>query len=666
MDKVLEGKEHTTLYTDETRKYGKCIQTYVLTDETQTSYILGLREMFNKSGQSTLDTFKDILNDINDHCYQAEKNSDMHVGYQILANIRDTMSDRASTEKTFNSLLEQFRNDILPDVIDNWNELNEKQKTLCSKMNNFFCGLHLLVGLADSCEESLKKFERLFMDGKDIGSAIQPELKRYHKHESGILRLIRTACKCFAIGEDEKNGVSSYWKTFLNEKSEKNRFIRFKHNRFNLVFVLGYAVYYHHEDISIFLDTVHGTKNDLLKAVSLNIKEKLFLAGAKALGLISKFITGPLWRILEGKGHILDMNHHYQSLIEFLHKGATNVDDISKFLIGENTPFDTSIDTEDPLFVHLTKNVEIDEIVCPLLQSLFQTMSTLLQKMVMDHLPGGKFWDPSGGLIEESKSTMTHNKLPEFVFGQLDQLLRYRPNSTLLANESYLLYSHNKTGKWLDSLSEVERNLMIDKSRKEGVEIRKNFKLRLLEIERKHLEDMKKKQEDLVRKEKKRLKDAENITNNVCFYGLWQSPLQVDEGLGRMPENEQRKALESQLKFRKTVLKQRHSETKIFNFSRKNERGKYEKFSLAELKENVLTLIKDTLKEITTEKNQTNIPLFVGKNIEHLFSDGVKYCGHVISVVPGFPKWYNSNTKMMKQFMHLIYVQIMRRGRLIF
>jgi hypothetical protein len=38
------------------------------------------------------------------------------------------------------------------------------------------------------------------------------------------------------------------------------------------------------------------------------------------------------------------------------------VDDISKFLIGENTPFDTSIDTEDPLFVHLTtKNVEIYE-----------------------------------------------------------------------------------------------------------------------------------------------------------------------------------------------------------------------------------------------------------------------------------------------------------------
>ena len=56
--------------------------------------------MFNKSRQSTLDTFKDILNDIKDHYYQAEKNSDMHVGYQILANIRDALSERASTGKT--------------------------------------------------------------------------------------------------------------------------------------------------------------------------------------------------------------------------------------------------------------------------------------------------------------------------------------------------------------------------------------------------------------------------------------------------------------------------------------------------------------------------------------------------------------------------------------
>lgn len=73
------------------------------------------------------------------------------------------------------------------------------------------------------------------------------------------------------------------------------------------------------------------------------------------------------------------------------------------------------------------------------------------------------------------------------------------------------------------------------------------------------------------------------------------------------------------------------------------------------MKENVLTLIKDTLKEITTEKNQTNIPLFVGKNIEYLFSDGVKYYGYVISFVPGFSKWYN----IQYQYDEAIYAYIL-------
>lgn len=31
----------------------------------------------------------------------------------------------------------------------------------------------------------------------------------------------------------------------------------------------------------------------------------------------------------------------------------------------------------------------------------------------------------------------------------------------------------------------------------------------------------------------------------------------------------------------------------------------------------------------------------MNKKIEHKFSDGVVYKGNVISVVPGFPHWYN-------------------------
>lgn len=35
------------------------------------------------------------------------------------------------------------------------------------------------------------------------------------------------------------------------------------------------------------------------------------------------------------------------------------------------------------------------------------------------------------------------------------------------------------------------------------------------------------------------------------------------------------------------------------------------------------------------------MPLLVGKSIKHKFSNGETYFGHAISVVPGFPKWYN-------------------------
>ena len=72
-------------------------------------------------------------------------------------------------------------------------------------------------------------------------------------------------------------------------------------------------------------------------------------------------------------------------------------------------------------------------------------MSELLKRMVADHLQGGTFAEPCEVMYEQTRSVMKHNKLPEFVFGQLDQLLRYRPYATLLTNESYLMYSHNKT-----------------------------------------------------------------------------------------------------------------------------------------------------------------------------------------------------------------------------
>ena len=55
-------------------------------------------------------------------------------------------------------------------------------------------------------------------------------------------------------------------------------------------------------------------ENKLLKAVHSDLQIKYYLCGCSALGLINKFATGPLWRLLEPGIHILGINKHYQKM----------------------------------------------------------------------------------------------------------------------------------------------------------------------------------------------------------------------------------------------------------------------------------------------------------------------------------------------------------------
>lgn len=52
------------------------------------------------------------------------------------------------------------------------------------------------------------------------------------------------------------------------------------------------------------------------------------------------------------------------------------------------------------------------------------------------------------------------------------------------------------------------------------------------------------------------MKKAEDMTNDIYFYGVWQSEKQVDEGVSRLKDDKEIvKAMQAQLKFRKKFLK---------------------------------------------------------------------------------------------------------------
>jgi len=50
-----------------------------------------------------------------------------------------------------------------------------------------------------------------------------------------------------------------------------------------------------------------------------------------------------LWKLLEAPGHILEMNIYYKTLIDYLTKGANDIELIGQFIRGESSPFNTVI-----------------------------------------------------------------------------------------------------------------------------------------------------------------------------------------------------------------------------------------------------------------------------------------------------------------------------------
>ena len=88
-------------------------------------------------------------------------------------------------------------------MVDNWDELSGDEKQKMSSLNNFFCGLHLLVGMANTASSTLLQWEIAHFENSVSAATLFDSSK---KSESGIIRLIRTACKALS-----KHGSEQTW-----------------------------------------------------------------------------------------------------------------------------------------------------------------------------------------------------------------------------------------------------------------------------------------------------------------------------------------------------------------------------------------------------------------------------------------------------------------------
>ena len=231
----------------------------------------------------------------------------------------------------------------------------------------------------------------------------------YSNGDTGVTRLIRTVCKSVQERGCKKSGKIVCFATYLKDEFGITSIplFPFLGNRFNILFVNAAGVYFLYDQLINFFRRIEHN-NKLLDAVYCDLVVLSFKIGCRALGLIEKLITGPLWKIMVNETHILRMSSHYQNFLEFLESSS---EDCSKFLRGESFCDRSFLNRDDCL---ITKQC---------LEIVFGGLKMVTRHMLHDHLDDGKYRQANNldcNIWSQTKSVATINVESERDFGMLD------------------------------------------------------------------------------------------------------------------------------------------------------------------------------------------------------------------------------------------------------
>ena len=282
----------------------------------------------------------------------------------------------------------------------------------------------------------------------------------------------------------------------------------------------------------------------------------------------------------------MEMNQNYQQMAACIDEWAF---DATSILNGSAKLFQEHYRIDDVSKVLLQPS-ENDALVQEILRTIFSGFSALLQRMVADHLSGGEFDVDLAKHPEKRKETASvqkTNTVSERDFAQLDRLLREKPNATTMSLEAMVMFSNNKTAKWIKTKSAQEREDLFKLAREKGPKFRKIFKARRLEMLEEKAKQMREKQATAARKRVKERKEKEDLTQAIISMGLWQTTDQIEAGLSKLRSKTSKlKALKTQLDFRKKVLQQTHPNKLVFQLSHMGHQ-----YTVDEMKQNLLQLL---------------------------------------------------------------------------
>ncbi|KAJ8353653.1 hypothetical protein SKAU_G00212200 [Synaphobranchus kaupii] len=352
--------------------------------------------------------------------------------------------------------------------------------------------------------------------------------------------------------------IPNLLESHLDTLGLKNHMVTFISNRVNILCHNAAAVFYHRHHIVNLIQSLPNP-NQLLRSVTVDAQEKVFLAGVRALGIIDKTVTGPFWRLLNTpETNILSLNQHLLTMRIQLQRWSKHA---SSLLEGEPlfSP-DIAEQHQDILFEELFResaDEEFQVLTQQALELVMSAMQILLERQAADQLPGGKYWDPSAQIQAHASNVPTTNMLSERDFAVLDLLVRQKPSARTISHEAMVMWLHNGTMQWLDNLTPEEKEEKMTMARKSSADVLKRYNARKEDIKRQRQENLLKKQEQNRERERQDKTKKIEITNKIAkLGGVWRSTTDMDVNLaGLEGDKEKTKALVTQLQFHKTVLK---------------------------------------------------------------------------------------------------------------
>ena len=150
----------------------------------------------------------------------------------------------------------------------NWVNISDEKRDATSTLNHFFCGLHVIVGMAETALSTLKEWELMYITNEASNPTV---VKR--DTEAGTVRLVGTACKAFQKHGSEQSGAWGHFNSFLQSNGVQSLpLAKFKGKRLNILFYDAGALFSISPLIIKFLKDLWGTPNQLLRAVLVNIQ----------------------------------------------------------------------------------------------------------------------------------------------------------------------------------------------------------------------------------------------------------------------------------------------------------------------------------------------------------------------------------------------------------